>query len=257
MKIRLPQTPLSAISAALILSAVCIATPRAEASAIVFDEQFNYANTTALQAAWTKVDASVQSMSLGTDSAIDPTQPYAVLPNSLSSRAIGTTLTGDWTVSYNVLQTNVQRGSWLGLLDASGQHGYGVLWDSGNAGVTGTGTVSIRKFDLSTAISSWSQNGTQIGSSTSSGHQITATPMALFTLNYVAATGTLTLFVDNVQKLSVTDTSFSSFSTVYLKGNSSQYYDNILIAVPEPETAPLLVGAGLGAWFLVRRRRRA
>lgn len=257
MKIRIPQTPLSAISAALLLSAICLAAPRAEASVVVFDEQFNYADNAALQAAWTKADTARGALSLGTDSAIDPTQPYAIAPNSLSTRSIGTTLTGDWTLSYNVLQTTTVRGTWLGLLDSTGQYGYGVLWDSGNSGITGTGTVSIRKFDLTTPISDWAQNGTQIGSNASSGHQITATPMALFTLTYVAATGTLTLYVDNVLKLSVTDTSFSSFSTVYLKGNSYQYYDNILITVPEPAPVSLLLTAGLGAWLLVGRRRRS
>lgn len=258
MKIRIPQTPLSAISAALLLSAICLATPRSEASVVVFDEQFNYANNAALQAVWTKADTTQGALSLGTSSTIDPDQPYAVAPNSLTTRSIGTTLTGDWTLSYNVLQTTTSRGTWLGLLDSTGQYGYGVLWDSGNSGLTGTGTVSIRKFDLTTPISSWAQTGTAINNATaSSGHEITATPMALFTLTYVAATGTLTLFVDNVQKLSVTDTSFSSFSTIYLRGNAYQYYDNIVITVPEPAPVSLLLTAGLGAWLLVGRRRRS
>jgi len=256
MKVPLyPQKISSSFALILLALGACVVASQSGAATVVFDEPFNYASTAQLQAAWTKVDTTQGFLTLGTSSSVTPDEPYAVLPNSLQSRSLGTTLTKDWTMTFQMLQTAVQRGSWLGLLDSTGQSGYGVLWDSGNNGLTSQGTVTIRKFSLASPISSWSTNGTQIGSSAASGHQITAEPLANFSLSWEAATGKLSVSVDGTQLIQVTDTSFTSFSTLYVKGNTSQYLDNIVVStVPEPSEIALLA-CGLGVLALAGRRR--
>jgi hypothetical protein len=61
--------------------------------------------------------------------------------------------------------------------------------------------------------------------------------------------------VNGNQLLSVVDaTPFTSFERVYVRGNSSTYFDDIVVeAVPEPATLGLLSVGAMG--LLVRRRR--
>jgi hypothetical protein len=246
--------------AAMALGLFATATSSAHAAVLVFDETFNYANTAALQAAWTNVNGT--GLALGTNSFI-PTEPYATTGNGLNSRSLSQTVTESWTLSFDVLQNGTAaRGTWVGLFNAAGTQGYGVLWDTtNNTTAYPHGLVTIRKFDLSSPISSWSENGTAISSTKDPGHSIQAVaPMADFVLSWNKLTGALSLSVDGTAIVSVNDTSFSSFSQIYVKGNALQYYDNMSVtAVPEPSAALLLLGAvvvGIGRRMIVRKTGR-
>lgn len=247
--------------AAMSLGLLAIAATGARAAVLVFDEPFNYANTAALQAAWTNVNGT--GLALGTNSFIT-TQPYATTGNGLNSRSLSETVTQSWTLSFDVLQNGTaQRGTWVGLFNAAGTQGYGVLWDTtANTTTNPNGQVSIRKFNLSSPISSWGENGTAISSTANPGHSIQAVaPMANFVFSWNQSTGALSLSVDGTAILSVIDTSFSSFSKIYVKGNQLQYYDNLIVStVPEPSVAFLLLGAfvvGVGRRMIVRKTERS
>jgi len=242
----------------VVAASLCfVAISQTHAAVVVFDETFNYPNTAALQAAWTNVNGT--GLALGTNSFIT-TQPYATTGNGLNSRSLSETVTESWTLSFDVLQNGTaQRGTWVGLFNAAGTQGYGVLWDTtANTTTNPNGQVSIRKFNLSSAISSWGENGTAITSAANPGHSIQAVaPMADFVFSWNKVTGALSLSVDGTAILSVIDTSFSSFSQIYVKGNQLQYYDNISVtAVPEPSVASLLVGVfvvGIGGRLMRRK----
>lgn len=242
---------------AVLVLAISSATT-AQAAVTALTEHFNYANQAALNAAWTSINGQGGYLVLGTESSIDPNQPYAQLQNGLISRSLSTTVTTDWTVSFRLTNPDRQRGTWLGLFDETGKYGYAFFWDSGNDNPgPGNGTVSIRKFDLTVSLNDWQINGTQLGSPVNSGHVITNSTMANITLSWQQATGTLTITVDGVTKVTLTDTSFNSFSKIYIKGNGRQYYDDIIVtaADPVPEGASLSV-LGMSALALLHRSRK-
>ncbi|MGE9291965.1 MAG: hypothetical protein ACQKBT_13275 [Puniceicoccales bacterium] len=216
-------------------------------AATVFEDDFDYEDVAALRAAYPKVDGS--SPGLGTDSGIDPDQPYFSISNGIAERDIGTTLTEDWSVSYNVIHTSYLRYTWFALLNDDGTEGYAFTWDSASASSNeGKGLVAIKK--QTRAVTAWNDNGalTALSSNINSGHNAVGSDgagMALFEASWDSATGTITLSVDGVELASVTDTSFDSFSKIQIKGNTSQAYDNIVItssAIPEVSSASSLMG---------------
>ena len=77
--------------------------------------------------------------------------------------------------------------------------------------------------------------------------------MASFEFYWEKDTELLSISVDGDERLTATDTNFSSFSRIYIKGNVAQYYDDIVVtAIPEPDTVAFLAMAGA---MLVTRRK--
>ena len=74
------------------------------------------------------------------------------------------------------------------------------------------------------------------------------------TLERTEATGQLRLLVNGSQVTQTTDTSFNQFSRIYVRGNTTSYFDEIVFSsVPEPSS----IGFGmLGLLFLFRRKAR-
>lgn len=237
-------------------AAVSATLAGAATGAVVFEERFDYADEAALDAAWVQVNGQSNYLTLTTTDAAVDHEPYANIYNGLIRRDLDSPISGaDWDVSFKMLHVNKQRAGWLGLFNDAGTQGYGLLWDSGNAAAPdiGNGTVSIRKFDLTSELADWAVNGTQLGSTADTGHEMSTAPFADLSLSWDADTGTLIASVDGVEKLVRTDTAFSDFSRIYLKGNSYVKYDDIVVnAVPEPVgLLAILPIAGL----LARRRR--
>jgi len=62
-----------------------------------------------------------------------------------------------------------------------------------------------------------------------SGHKALAMPLAEFKLLRDSSKGELKLYVDGVERLSVADSSFNSFSRIYLRGNSNALFDDVMV----------------------------
>lgn len=237
-------------------AAVSATLAGAATGAVVFEEHFDYVDEEALHAAWVQVDGQSNYLRLTTTDAAVDHAPYTSIYNGLIRRDLDSPISGaDWDVSFKMLHVYKQRGGWLGLFNDAGTQGYGLQWDSGNAAdpEIGNGTVSIRKFDLDSELQTWTTIGTQLGSNTGSGHEMSTAPFADLSLSWDADTGTLTASVDGVEMLVRTDTAFSDFSRIYLRGNTYVKYDDIVVnAVPEPVgLLAILPIAGL----MARRRR--
>ncbi|WP_309398733.1 right-handed parallel beta-helix repeat-containing protein [Cerasicoccus maritimus] len=153
--------------------------------------------------------------------------PYMVLNNGVAYVELPYTVSGDWTLRFSASHSTWQRGLYAAVLNASGTEGYGVLWNSSNSGqVNGEGVVSIRKFSLTTQ-PQWSDKGSELTTPTGSGHGAISTPMAEFELSWEASTGSISLRVNDQLIAQTVDTSHSSFRRIYLRGNTSSYFDNL------------------------------
>jgi parallel beta-helix repeat protein len=178
---------------------------------------------------WTGVSGSAPTL-ISSDPNI-ATAPYLRQGNGTAKATLPSTVTGNWTLSFKALHTNYSRGLWIGLFDASGTQGYGISWDSSIAtAYSGQGFVNIRKFSL-TSEPVFSDTGTSLTPNTGSGHTIGATtaPMARYELSWDAATNTLYLSINGIPKASCTDTSYSSFSRIYLRGSTYALFDDVTL----------------------------
>ncbi len=200
----------------------------------IFNDRFSYGSETELDAAWsTLATLGGNPLRLGTNSSISADEPFAMVGNTTVARDLEMTIRADWHLSFDMIHTAAQRSGFIGLLDASLEHGYLVQWSSGaSTGIEGT--ISIKEMDLSSPLNSWSETGATL-SSASSGHLNTTLPFAHIELSWEASTGTLTAYVDGVAVTSTTDTTATSFSKIVMRGNgtgaegASIYYDNIIV----------------------------
>lgn len=177
---------------------------------------------------WTRVDGGTPTL-ISSDANV-PHVPYIRMNNSLARTTLGRTVNRSFELTVRLRHTTYQRGLWVGIFDEAGQHGYGAHWDSSvSTSYSGQGFVNIRKFDLASEIVAWNQSSSIISSNAGSGHVVSDTRFALFCLRWDADTHVLTLSVDGKIKATCTDTSFSSFSRVYLKANGDCYFDDITI----------------------------
>lgn len=224
----------------------------------VFEDTFDYANEATLDAAYPIYQTAGGNPVTLNAGAME-------ISNAIVSHDLGATLTQDWAVSFNVIHTSDSRFTWFAMLNDAGTEGYVFSWNSLTDGsYSGRGSVQIHK--QTAAAAAWDDTSvltTLTNPAKGSGHDALGageTPvMALFEASWDSVTDTITLSVDGVEKFSVTDSSYSSFSQFQIKGNASQLYDNIVITtttIPEYSQAAL----GLGALALIacmcRRRSR-
>lgn len=217
------------------------------------------------------------------------TSNFMSLGNGVVYRDIGTTVTEDWTLNVSILTNQYSRSAYALLLDSTGTSGYGLLWNGTNINQnSGNGLVSIRKLNnasytswetfntavnaglLGSALNPRGTGGTATGMIT--GYPLLAAPstdqnaatydtdnwqgFVDYSLTWVAATGQLTLYANGVQISQVIDTANTSFSRVYLRGNSNALFDDVSVeAIPEP-TVTALVGLACGTGALLAWRRR-
>jgi hypothetical protein len=227
----------------------------------VFDENFStYSNSTELRSAWTLLGGdTVNYWFLGVDTGITSDNRYGVLNNGLISRQLSQTVTSDWTLAFEGMINAPSRSAWVGLFDATGTHGYTIYMETNT---NDNGRISIRKFDLSSPLTDWTQQGTVIAGQSQFGavspDAIGTLPLTSITLNYISESATLQVYVDGTKLVEVTDSSFSSFSQIFIKGgtgNSGFYIDNITVTtIPEPTSAGCVMGVVLIACLAFRRR---
>lgn len=161
---------------------------------------------------------------------------YITLGNGVISANLSRTLTTDWTLSMNILHTTTSRSQKVSLFNAAGTQGYGLVWNSSTGG---NGLVNIVKYNV-TAPLLYNTAGTSLTTAVNSGHGITNAPFALIQLMWESDTHTLTLYVDGVQKGSVVDTAYASFSKIFVAGNTSGWFDNASVTTPGGALVPFV-----------------
>ncbi len=148
-------------------------------------------------------------------------------------------VTTNWTLRFDARHSSRRRGLWAGLFNAAGTQGYAVLWDSA---VSGTGHVTIRKFDLGSE-AQWSDKGSALTAPASSGHDPLDSNPARIELSWDAPSHTLYLRVDGIPRAEVVDASFDSFSRIYVRGNTTSYFSNISVLSENPPSAAEIASA--------------
>lgn len=234
------------------------------ASVIVFSEDFTYdgwnTGDNKMNATWTSV---VNTPALMNGSGAWP-ETYLRLNNSTVYTSAGDTMiTDDFSLTVTMFCESYGRSNWFAITDATGTNGYYVRWDgAADTQYNGEGRVGIGK--ITATIAGYQTNpGTLLSSPqyVQSGHLAAGgntVPFATVTLSWIAATNTLELWVDGVNKQSVVDASFSSFSRIYLSGNANGLYGSVnLSTVPEPASAvAIFAAAGLLACAIRSAKRR-
>lgn len=168
----------------------------------------------------------------------DPTftnAPYAKINNAVYYVDLPAPLEGDFTLTLKVLHEKYSRSIVAGLTNADGTRGYGVHWGSHNANqFEGNGSVSLVKFaDKAPVVAPQAYYGDLLTTRSNSGHCAAAEggglKFATFSLVWTAASQTLTLYVDGVQRSRATDPSFRSFSRIILGGGTGSMFDDVTL----------------------------
>lgn len=245
----------------------------------LLDDSFSYSNATEMiNGGWSGGATSYVS--------VDSTANQAITLNSLSryydfTAATGATVTQDFTLTVSADLSSYSRQFYVLVVsepDAGNVvTGYGFLWNSSvSTSWGGLGYVQVTKvsYDLDTTNLS---TGTTPGSGTSPfntqvGSGVSATPNSVptatsdynsFVFSWDSDTSSISLSVNGVTKITKTDSSYSSFSRVYIGGTfPSSYLDSISLTttatIPEPSSfAAMAGGLGLMAVMVVRRKRPA
>lgn len=286
--IRFPKTKTISFASLIFTSAIC----QVNAQTTVFEDDMEYADTAAMQAAWSNgVGATTERVTqlsfvatpLSSQSPSPASGAVMGLNNGVRYRSLDQTVTDDWTLTYLYLSSSYSRNHSIFLLDSTGTQGYGISFETSSPNAfTGEGFLSINKFDNST-YSDWGTfgTGTVLGSGSDSGHPITGyevltapdsnqnnatydtanwQDMMTISLSWESATGTLTATVNGVEQTSETDTDFSSFDRIYVRGNTRGYFDDLQVTViPEPSASAWLSGIlclGLAGLAASRRSRK-
>ncbi|MDR1280614.1 MAG: PEP-CTERM sorting domain-containing protein [Opitutaceae bacterium] len=282
--------PLLSVIAASLLSVL----PRPAPASLVIDEGFSYVDKTAAEAAgWTVQTKSQQSpafVDIGSDRVAgfyNVQLKKSIFPTDTAVAADSFTLTADLALSQ------FQGGMYVLVAsapDADGKvYGYAISWFAGTSGGTYSpngvfyiGVVNgVKEADLSFGYSISANNVTLSTTSVrtniiitdrSSGGNITASaPVAVsefgsVTLTWQKSTGALNLYLGTdttgTPALSITNTDYSSFASLYVSGNGYSYVNNLHLdvttatPVPEPATAAALLGGLIlvVAGIFLRRR---
>ncbi len=229
---------------------------------VVFSERFDdYQSDGALRAVWTKAGGSAPSICREFADALPSTPDQSISPsvrlgNGLAYREIGQKLSGSWTLAVEMLHSNYLRGAGIAIMDAAGEHGYLLIWDSGKAGNnSGMGSFTFYKQDLKQEWSNWKAKGTPVKVTAANGATVGYTKtnhavvgyasndggktygtdwegFAHVTVSYDAALHTFTIRMDDAVIFTYTDSAFTGFSRVYLRGNSFSYFDNVVVSTP-------------------------
>lgn len=189
---------------------------------------------------WTTVNGSAPTLATsGTLSAL----PYLQINNGVARAELPATVSGNWTLTCKALHSQYSRTLWIGVFNAAGTQGYGFLWNSSNSGSWGgQGYVTIQKFSLG-AQPAWADVGSALSANAGSGQIATAGPMAKIELSRDAASNTLYLRINGIPKAQVTDSSFTSFKRVYLRGNTTSSFDDVCLLTETPPTGTAITNA--------------
>jgi len=185
---------------------------------------------------------------------------YVSLSNAFVYKDLEATVTGGFSLTVTMFSESYGRYNWFALTDSTGASGYYVGWDGAlSTQYSGEGRIAIGK--ITTQPASQANPGTHLGSQVQSGHLAagtSTTPFATVTLTWVDETHTLELWVDGSLKQTIVDSSFSSFSRLYLSGNGGGLYGSVsLTAIPEPsQTAACMILFCLFACTMAKSGKR-
>lgn len=232
---------------------ILAATTGRTAEAVVFQDDMSdrsLSKWTPLEDGASRVSITQSSDPIGPAGTEAAHAPYLALSNSSTNEGVvraelGRELTKDWKVVWKMLTLNPGhsgRAQFLAMLNGNGTQGYAVIWNT-DEGEGNEGRVSLRKIDQTEEFGSGpgSLGSGQIGPSSFAGHEAFADETASFAefeLSWEAGTGRLTLKIDDVEKLEITDPSFSSFSRIYLRGNGTGLFDDIVVSTTASADRP-------------------
>ncbi|AHF90222.1 anchor protein [Opitutaceae bacterium TAV5] len=187
------------------------------------------------------------------------------------------TLAKDFELTASITASAYQRSVYILVTsapDAEGKiSGYGLVLNTAlenNYG--GQGCVSIRKLDgvIAADLKANDPLGSNLTTPVASGITLSigadptsASQFGSIRLTWNAVDGSLDLYLggSSVAAASIRDTSFSSFSNIYISGNSAGYFDSLTLTttaspIPEPGTYALIAGGMLLICALMRQRAR-
>lgn len=249
--------------AAFLVAAALAPAAKGEPVVALQDDFSAYTSNEGVRAAWHN-----GSLFRGVDSGYDPsaTPSYMSNNNQPCYRICVPELAAnrDWSVKFDLLTKATPwaprtQKAWLVNYDAVGGtvKGYGVNWELGNQIDYGSeGLAKIRRLETTTVgITNVTTTGTALSAVWSNhygadgddpgdgtGDDALDLPMAVFELTWTASTKTLSLYVDGalrtsyVEAASVTNT----FNRLYLVGNSTGYFDDVLVTTDIPPLATLI-----------------
>lgn len=257
--------PLLALGASIIVSAP---------AATLLQDSFSYTAYSEMSSAgWVNsygANPSFVSFDSGTNTALSMNnsgQRY-----DFSSTGIATT---DFTLTVNAAQNNFARALYVLVTSAPDVNnvitGYGIKWDSSSStGWGGQGFMQITKVSYDLDITALGTGTTGTGSTTENGSgnlilasnstPTTASQFGSFQLTWNNATDTIVLSSSGTTVATLTDSTYSSFSRIYLSGNTTGFFDSISLttsAIPEPSSYALIAGGASMLAMLRRRRSRA
>lgn len=194
-------------------------------STVVFEDTMDTLNN------WTKGGQLVI-----TDETVDHA-PYMKMNNGTTSAKLPRSLTGDWTLTADIKHTMYSRGLWIGLFDEPMKQGYALLWDSSlETMFHGNGMFVLCKVEEAEKPVNFQTKTQRLGKPVEGPQKVTDPKFAHVTLSFEAATGKLTLSVNDTLLQTVTDTSLKSFDQIIMRANTFSLLDNVKVTVPV--TAP-------------------
>jgi hypothetical protein len=195
--------------------------------------------------------------------------------NGIAAIPLGTTLTNNWTASWDVWSP-VDSTQCIGLVNSNLTQGYLVYYNASDAVNGPGGFLGVGVLNLSSPGTLWSdyQNYSKVGeigwyNNGGTGPVSDETVQNDISLSWNSAGGALTMGLNGTALETVNDTSFNSFSDVLINtggtGSAQGFAEinNITVttaSVPEPGSVGLLaLGLGICALgsALARRMRRS
>jgi hypothetical protein len=192
----------------------------------LMDEHFDYADNDGLQTVWSGGE-------LVTDDPDVEYEPYLKLGNQIVHASLNQMVTGDFDISWKVGFTADNRAQHLWVMNDAGTQGYGCLVYNG----TGACLAYVNKFDDPNGMVTWRPSGETFGFKYLGYNYKDDGKFVPMRLTWDSATGNLTMYCNGNEIVTYTDTSFSSFSKIYLVGNSYGLFDDILVLTTRAGTA--------------------
>jgi hypothetical protein len=162
----------------------------------------------------------------------DTSETIMALDNCVAYKPIGSTVSGDWSLTGIVRTTALSRNLWIGLFDGAGD-GYAAVINS-----AGAGTVDVNVYEGVNPGDGWA-GGYNISSPQVVAHA-GAQPWVFdpliysqVTLKWSAATSTLSVSINGVEANSLVVGAsyiYPAFANVYVSGNASGYFQNISLS---------------------------
>lgn len=171
-------------SAMVAVIAVGVVASNAQGTVVLSENFEGYADTAALQAAWTTVSGGLALNTTGFTPTPTPLAPVSAATTTklgrfnasqLAYRSLSQTVASDadWSITLNVLSEGYGRSNGFALTSADGTQGYAVRWNATNVNQnTGRGVVQILEVSSSSLLGAGAY-GTLFNSTGTTPHEST------------------------------------------------------------------------------------